>query len=175
MLFQFTPLREGLLRYLSAMVTVRYFNSRPCERGFTIMMHCRPQDTISIHAPARGASSGFPCLYQRRVFQFTPLREGLRHIGGIARSNIGISIHAPARGASISTKCGMRSGVYFNSRPCERGFLIACKAITYGANFNSRPCERGFRPDNIPFANAIISIHAPARGASACRLHRGGG
>ena len=57
---------------------------------------------------------------------------------------------------------------YFNSRPCERGFGDSEPDQFCAENFNSRPCERGF---GSPFSSCsfrlTISIHAPARGASA--------
>ena len=78
--FQFTPLREGLqytYRILSHQDSyfnsrpcergfgllpdhpeyVSHFNSRPCERGFSIFFNFPALFSISIHAPARGASS----------------------------------------------------------------------------------------------------------------------
>ena len=76
--FQFTPLREGLLK-----------SSHKTSAGLTISIHapargasgcasCRPAATlISIHAPARGASLTLNWLVMAVIFQFTPLREGL--------------------------------------------------------------------------------------------------
>ena len=76
------------------------FNSRPCERGFGI-----------------SEITGL-ILY---LFQFTPLREGLRYLQASVRTGYGISIHAPARGASYQRHDATRTP-NFNSRPCERGF-----------------------------------------------------
>ena len=56
--FQFTPLREGRLRY--------------CPQGF--VNHC-----ISIHAPPRGATLWRDSRRSGWRFQFTPLREGRRN------------------------------------------------------------------------------------------------
>ena len=55
-LFQFTPLREGLLPFHRYVAPCTNFNSRPCERGFSICLVIR---------------NNLP------LFQFTPLREGL--------------------------------------------------------------------------------------------------
>ena len=55
-LFQFTPLREGLPKSLMVYLHYMYFNSRPCERGFVETIEGIQGMTISIHAPARGAS-----------------------------------------------------------------------------------------------------------------------
>ena len=77
-----------------------------------------------------------------------------------------ISIHAPARGASTPCANAVASYIYFNSRPCERGFRNVHESITCRCYFNSRPCERGFNVWNIFGDWIAISIHAPARGAS---------
>ena len=57
-LFQFTPLREGLLNFALIEMSAIYFNSRPCERGF--------------HNSWVGK--------WMTEFQFTPLREGLLNL-----------------------------------------------------------------------------------------------
>ena len=99
-----------------------------------------------------------------------------------------ISIHAPARGASEAGYAEAGEKNNFNSRPCERGFALAHLEQTgevfqftplreglpekHGAkdmkkDFNSRPCERGFAVERKQKWITAISIHAPARGASA--------
>ena len=57
-LFQFTPLREGRRRYGHFdLDVIFYFNSRPCGRGdMSGRTICWPR-SISIHAPAGGATS----------------------------------------------------------------------------------------------------------------------
>ena len=78
---------------------------------------------ISIHAPARGASTGMRRQEVIPLFQFTPLREGLRKEHGNWLKRQG----------------------YFNSRPCERGFKSFTLSVLDEVDFNSRPCERGFK------------------------------
>ena len=60
----------------------------------------------------------------------------------------------------------------FNSRPCERGFCNSSNCRPFHLNFNSRPCERGFPILLSVHNHREISIHAPARGASAVLLLR---
>ena len=145
-IFQFTPLREGLLASLFA-AAGRY--------------------TISIHAPARGASNR--CLCKRVIcnnFNSRPCERGFELLG----KHLGmwnISIHAPARGASTVQPKSQQNEWYFNSRPCERGFWIYICYLGWNVYFNSRPCERGFSKRFLSFFSTAISIHAPARGASA--------
>ena len=56
--------------------------------------------------------------------------------------------------------------VYFNSRPCERGDPILILATAIAHYFNSRPCERGDQKCGAAAGQSLISIHAPARGAT---------
>ena len=102
-----------------------------------------PLHLISIHAPAGGATKGYP--------SFTVV--------------IRISIHAPAGGATIKNRRKFSTKRYFNSRPCGRGdFGILHKGSCFlifqftplregrprrnctrskKTDFNSRPCGRG--------------------------------
>ena len=104
----------------------------------------RHSRTISIHAPAGGATAG-------------------------AKSTTGdgpISIHAPAGGATPAAYILLRPVSDFNSRPCGRGDRTISPPKLSTINFNSRPCGRGDlwccgRPRFYP-----ISIHAPAGGAT---------
>ena len=149
-IFQFTPLREGLPARSASIPIPYYFNSRPCERGFCGRLHERILRAISIHAPARGASIALFQSIPEYTFQFTPLREGLR----------------PAHAVPYPL-------LHFNSRPCERGFRIPVGRIWIHFNFNSRPCERGFSTISPYISGIMISIHAPARGASEDSSHTG--
>ena len=165
--FQFTPLREGLQHLNIALGQKFYFNSRPCERGFEVDWHAGARPEISIHAPARGASEFFryfqqgsphfnsrPCergfeilqSYHMALilFQFTPLREGLRDIY-------------------------VRPAVWnvFQFTPLREGLLSQTEYLwLFAQDFNSRPCERGFWGQKVVPGSNWISIHAPARGAS---------
>jgi len=59
-----------------------------------------PQEEVSIHAPARGATQQQLGHSSLRMFQSTPLREGRPPSGGHEWSDASVSIHAPARGAT---------------------------------------------------------------------------
>ena len=65
-LFQFTPLREGRLLFTMCIISPVYFNSRPSARGDLTDVQRHVIETISIHAPPRGATWGggrIPTLY----------------------------------------------------------------------------------------------------------------
>ena len=143
--FNSRPCERGFLFSSLSDYYQYYFNSRPCERGF-ILGYANPNEAIkiSIHAPARGASSKTKSVPYAEKFQFTPLREGLPSNLSMIAFCLFISIHAPARGASFSG-CTLDPVIfYFNSRPCERGFPVEVGILFRLSDFNSRPCERGF-------------------------------
>ena len=100
---------------------------------------------ISIHAPARGATSINP-FFSSSTINFNPRsREGSDII--FFRSDparIDISIHAPARGATPNPNNQTSDGKFQSTLP------------------------RGERQISNPFARQLseISIHAPARGAT---------
>ena len=144
-LFQFSPLREGRPRPMRSPAQSVYFNSRPCERGDITLEEAKAGMSISILAPARGATEYTAGEAKReKKFQFSPLREG-RH-RQFRRSPCGheISILAPARGATAGRVPDHEARHDFNSRPCERG----------DADLRRRGAFRQ------------ISILAPARGAT---------
>ncbi len=169
--FQSTPLREGRPCVRARPPAApRSFNPRPCARGDPVTRHSSaPPGRVSIHAPARGATSrstvharrrmGFnprPCArgdlrgrnYAKRrwTFQSTPLREGRRHIPDRRVAGAAVSIHAPARGATNKQAATATSNVTFQSTPLREG----------------RRVELG-----MDDGREFVSIHAPARGATA--------
>ena len=57
-IFQFTPLREGRLPYITnGRAFSEHFNSRPSARGDFLLRICVICILISIHAPPRGATA----------------------------------------------------------------------------------------------------------------------
>ncbi len=121
---------------------------------------------VSIHAPARGATC-----------------RQIRH-----DHRPDVSIHAPARGATTSSSGVMLAWSSFNPRACTRRDLINVVIITAPDCFNPRACTRrdadisssrsidlSFNPRactrrDLRLAQLVqaelVSIHAPARGAT---------
>ena len=146
--------------------------------------------SISIHAPARGATDVLGRQeVQTEYFNSRPCERG--DWVSILDETIGepISIHAPARGATWTQRFRRLHRRYFNSRPCERGDVSVWRRGTDAPDFNSRPCERGDDAVERHYTHSLfqftplregrrneevggkkdskISIHAPARGATA--------
>ena len=145
-LFQFTPLREGLLLSFGVFAVIKsYFNSRPCGRGFR-----------------ESRSEKMRML----LFQFTPLREGLHIQSRSASRNDRISIHAPAGGASQGGCGGTAFCTISIHAPAGGASKTAGRCRKLPVYFNSRPCGRGFGKTFKSTMKVVISIHAPAGGAS---------
>ena len=74
---QFTPLREGrLLDFLHRRVSVDISIHAPPRGATRGIGDINTTCNISIHAPPRGATEALAVAGVRRLFQFTPLREG---------------------------------------------------------------------------------------------------
>ena len=166
--FQFTPLREGRHESCTGQHSVHHFNSRPSTRGdlfpqhpynvlfrfqFTPLREGRHDtrvgiptcNTISIHAPPRGATIDFRVTHKGR-----------------AR----ISIHAPPRGATRSIG-GEKNANKFQFTPLREGRLAGRWLQRHPPeHFNSRPSARGDAAAAASSACHSISIHAPPRGAT---------
>ena len=121
------------------------FNPRSREWSDRHHRKGRPNRTISIHAPASGA---------------TVIRT--RH-GDV----VSISIHAPASGATGTIGGSGSGGSDFNPRSREWSDLKHLPRCSFQTDFNPRSREwsdsRGWCACNLD----IISIHAPASGATA--------
>ena len=108
----------------------------------------RMLEVISIHAPPRGATLiRLSVLPRRKVFQFTPLREGRRRDRG-----------------------GCRRPGDFNSRPSARGDVRTWSNWD-GTSISIHAPPRGATiPDDVDGSADFISIHAPPRGATPARF-----
>ena len=123
-IFQFTPLREGLPGMRGSGYVTLIFQFTPLREGLQVQGRINEQvAAISIHAPARGAST-----IPARLSALFP-----------------ISIHAPARGASEPVPESVQGLYYFNSRPCERGFGGQSYKIGSRSLFQFTPLREGLR------------------------------
>ena len=123
-----------------------HFNPRSREGSdMYFLTNFRSSGTISIHAPARGATKCFAHA-SSATWYFNPRsREGsdLFLLCVNLHQDV-ISIHAPARGATYSS----------------------CPHSSVSSDFNPRSREGSDQHGLLPCASIHISIHAPARGAT---------
>ena len=148
---------------------------------------------VSIHAPARGATSrpARSTAIGIGVSIHAPARGATAARWHADRDRERVSIHAPARGATRNARCSRRSDLVFQSTPPRGGRRTSRRQICDAAiSFNPRPRAGGdvtvhgnrwtwhrcFNPrpraggdDSArvqQHAVTDVSIHAPARGAT---------
>ena len=142
--FQSTLPRRERHRNTKSKVEKFYFNPRSREGSDNEYKKKMGLTTISIHAPAKGATNGRDMVYAKRV----------------------ISIHAPAKGATTILPEG-RTICTFQSTLPRRERRQKNNPLPLILYFNPRSRE-GSDEDRITQKKAlIISIHAPAKGATA--------
>ena len=120
------------------------FQSTP-PRGGRLLYSSGDPDlwVISIHAPARGATTPTSGNDWSRRFQSTP-----------------------PRGGRLDVLASWKAEIDFNPRPREGGDMMAARHGRHFSNFNPRPREGG-DAETLPISSTgAISIHAPARGAT---------
>ena len=120
------------------------FNPRPCTRGDETQARTDQRGDVSIHAPARGATLAARKGEVFKLFQSTPLHEG-----------------------RPCSWCGGSPPHSFNPRPCTRGDGWVPGEEGGMETFQSTPLHEG-RPEKRGKAlpELLVSIHAPARGAT---------
>ena len=99
--FNSRPCERGFKYQKRLVLELLYFNSRPCERGFEQLGDTREYIYISIHAPARGASTVESIIVGEGLISIHAPARGASDSGTYMRGCGEISIHAPARGASV--------------------------------------------------------------------------
>ena len=101
------------------------------------------------------------------MFQFTRPRGARRNAAQSATTAEQVSIHAPARGATKLRQTRPQSRCCFNSRAREGRDKIAVICHRFNCSFNSRAREGRDKYEwQPPEGISVVSIHAPARGAT---------
>ena len=192
-LFQFTPLREGRhYMHRSGQFHFWHFNSRPSARGDNFQLRWHIRASISIHAPPRGATGKGSGAGRtgRRVFQFTPLREGRRR-NETMKIMHKVFQFTPLREGRLEDTVAFRWDFIFQFTPLREGrracrFLVFCGfPFQFTPLREGRPSSDAHAPRRRPFqftplregrpaaafsdSRKQISIHAPPRGATTSR------
>ncbi len=139
----------------------------PARGATSSNIAAEPVARISIHAPARGATlSADTLMTETPLFQST-LPRGERHSHEVSTFlHSTISIHAPARGATCP-EYQLRRSKRISIHAPARGATSYRGPIAIHAAFQST-LPRGERPEppTVILSIRVISIHAPARGAT---------
>ncbi len=159
-MFQFT-LPRGERPGFAGIITTQRFNSRSRAGSDGRAPHNPPGLEVSIHAPARGATGrvAWPSS-ARSVSIHAPAR-------GATPASYCASIHAPARGATSRMRGVSAPFRRFNSRSragSDAGGgarMVLIRWFQFTLPRGERPSGAGFPP-----GADLVSIHAPARGAT---------
>ena len=143
-LFQSTPLREGRLTTSSSSGTDRDVSIHAPARGATSLISptlCK--SPVSIHAPARGATDH---LIQQRhgsgCFNPRPCARG--DMRSLSTSRIFLLFQStPLREGRPAGRRLSTVRARFNPRPCARGDMKHFFILPITWCFNPRPCARG--------------------------------
>mgnify|MGYP006912635909 CR=1 FL=1 len=118
-----------------------YFNPRSREGSDEDVTTKVDSLEISIHAPARGATSTYQHThYSTRISIHAPAR-GATDFSDFFKFFLRISIHAPARGATTLNFPPSESSAYFNPRSREGSDNICSKTGLVIQDFNPRSRE----------------------------------
>ena len=118
----------------------------PARGATSLRLSATTEYPVSIHAPARGATPESLPAAQGATFQSTPPREGRPRSAGGGLGIIPVSIHAPARGATLWAQPVITPNLSFNPRPRARGDGVWPRSAVECRGFNPRPRARGDMP-----------------------------
>ena len=125
---------------------------------------------ISIHAPARGATTVTNAYLATLMISIHAPARGATCVRVYHRKCKAISIHAPARGATCKSIAALHHRQDFNPRSREGSDfreMFKDESVRY---FNPRSREGSDHVASFNENTANISIHAPARGATKTRV-----
>ena len=167
--FQSTPPRRGRpCRDERGAVDAHVSIHAPAKGATSTLPASRSAPSVSIHAPAKGATVHVrrgACAYDG--FQSTPPRRGRppRPRGGGKR--VAFQSTPPRRGRPCTTPATTPISTSFNPRPREGGDPGSASASLVTVPFQSTPPRRG-RPFSAGRGGQdfYVSIHAPAKGAT---------
>ena len=171
MQFQFTPLREGRRWARATEKSGTKFQFTPLREGRPLCHTRSVLRPLFQFTPLREGRPGDPARRSRPSlqFQFTPLREG-RPGDPARRSRPSLQFQfTPLReGRPGDPARRSRPSLQFQFTPLREGRRVYRRqSNAHQHYFNSRPCERGDAAAACCCYRPLISIHAPARGATA--------
>ncbi len=122
--------------------------------------------TISIHAPAKGATKLATAMRQLMAISIHAPAKGATVHSFQVLPGLTISIHAPAKGATYMFVHAPCRNEYFNPRSREGSDNCVPRYSLYPENFNPRSREGSDKCAISAVLYSLISIHAPAKGAT---------
>ena len=131
---------------------LRNFNPRSCERSDRKTLEMLILISISIHAPARGATISKEIRDKDNRFQSTLLREERQKMPADVRTLIEFQ-STLLREERLKLYADKGYQLHFNPRSCERSDTFWYTPERHSKNFNPRSCERS---DHVPINSTCI-------------------
>ena len=127
--------------------------------------------TISIHAPAKGATACHLNMEQlmSKISIHAPAKGATLTLT-YSPECLPISIHAPAKGATLVEYLQAKGQTFQSTHPRRVRHFMATTTSDIQKHFNPRTREGCDLEQNKAVQSLLISIHAPAKGAT--RKHR---
>ncbi len=125
------------------------FDPRPCARGDLIFeRRNRYVAVVSIHAPARGATSALCRFRKSRIVSIHAPARGATFTRANAAARYRMFRSTPLREGRLHVTVWHRTHMGFDPRPCARGdFDWVRIPIAFARRFDPRPCARGDNAD----------------------------
>ena len=169
LIFYFNPRsREGSDRKFAVRLdSFSNFNPRSREGSDPLRRLSVKFKSISIHAPAKGATCSLLSAALGKLFQFTLPRRERPVLPLQPAAAAPISIHAPAKGATRSVPRRIGYIHDFNSRSREGSDHLSFVSVISGYAISIHAPAKGATMPPLKAPDQIsISIHAPAKGAT---------
>ncbi len=122
---------------------------------------------ISIHAPAKGATAPITTMCYVTSISIHAPAKGATAASGFFRISMIFQSTLPRRERLSRTDCTTLCSSTFQSTLPRRERRSRCRHLrTARSNFNPRSREGSDRAEHEEFRRRLISIHAPAKGAT---------
>ena len=125
-----------------------------------------PDFAVSIHTPAKGATPAHTAQINYCTFRSTPPRRGRRHNTTSSLARGCFDPHPREGGDTSGLRCPI-AGISFDPHPREGGDVRLLALVLSRWKFRSTPPRRGDTVDLAKDIIAVVSIHTPAKGATA--------
>jgi len=164
---------KGATNIVAAGIDARnmFQSTRPRRARPLISKIERPLRLVSIHAPAKGATRTLAEEKRRReVSIHAPAKGATRRDPLQSQKENIVSIHAPAKGATECPLLCWTLPTCFNPRAREGRDLVLLELWGELSRFNPRAREGRDTVKTLYRNRRNVSIHAPAKGATALWL-----
>ena len=163
-MFQSTPPHGGRQTHPDSQAKIDRFNPRPRTGGDQKVAAQEAARLVSIHAPARGATPAYAGIRTGGSFNPRPRTGGDKKLFALTPEPPFQS--TPPHGGRHNDCAAATKTTGFNPRPRTGGDRVSAQRHKKWHCFNPRPRTGGDFDYLAAMVKSLVSIHAPARGAT---------